>query len=163
QTQRGEGFHLGLSRHAGLIAVATKLATDEILRPKRRNRLEHLHFFIAYGLAVGAGRRLHREIRQNLKEMILHDIPNDPRLVVETPAPLDTEVLGHGDLYALDMLAVPDRLQERVGEPEEQHVAHRSLAQVVIDAEDMVLVERPQQDSVEGLRRCQIMAKRLLD
>src|SRR5262249_57213978 len=85
------------------------------------------------------------------------------RLIVESTAPLDTEVLRHGDLHALDVLTVPERLQERVGKTEEQHVTHRSLAQVMIDAEDVVLVECSQQDAVEGPRGAQVVAERLLD
>ena len=59
-----------------------------------------------------------------------------PVCVVEGAAALDAEVFRHGDLHALDMVAVPERLQERVGEAEEEHVVHRPLAQVVVDAED---------------------------
>src|SRR5579864_2700018 len=125
-----------MGRHAGLLEIAAELATNEVLRLESRYRLQHLHFLIAYGFTVGARRRLHREIRQNLKEMILHDVPDGSGLVVETPAPLDTEVLSHGELHALDVFATPEGLQEQVGEPEEHHVAHRSLAQVVIDAKD---------------------------
>jgi hypothetical protein len=35
-----------------------------------------------------------------------------PGLLVELPAPLDADVLGHGDLHVVDVLAVPERLEE---------------------------------------------------
>ena len=88
--------------------------------------------------------------------MILDHVANGARLVVERAAALDAEILGHRDLHALDMVAIPDRLQERVGEAEEQHVVHGPLAQVMVDAEDRLLVEGPEQDPVQLLRRGQV-------
>ena len=62
-----------------------------------------------------------------------------------------------------DVLAVPERLEERVGEAEEQHVVHRPLAEVVVDAEDVRLVEGAEQDRVQRARRGEVAAERLLD
>ena len=59
--------------------------------------------------------------------------------------------------------AVPDRLEERVGEAEVEQVLHRPLAEVVVDAEDRRLVESAQEDLVERLRRVEVVAERLLD
>ena len=78
-------------------------------------------------------------------------------LFVEGPAALDAELLRHRDLHALDVLAVPDRLQERVGEAEVEQVLDRLLAEVMVDAEDRRLVEVAQQDAVEGLRRGEVV------
>ena len=86
-----------------------------------------------------------------------------PGLVVERAAALDAEVLRHGDLHALDVVAVPERFQERVGEAEEHHVVHRPLAEVMVDAEDRRLVEGAEQDPVEFLRRGEVAAERLFD
>src|SRR5262249_6096662 len=138
---RGEGFHLRAGGDAGLVLVAAKLTTYHVPWRERRHRLEDLHLLVADGFAVGPRRRFHCEIRQHLEEVILHDVADCSGLIVEGPAPLDAEVLRHGDLHTLDMLAVPDRLQERVGEAEERHVPHRPLAQVVVDAKDVRLVE----------------------
>ena len=51
------------------------------------------------------------------------------------------DVLGRGDLDVVDVVAVPDRLEQPVGEAEREHVLDGLLAQVVVDAEDLVLVE----------------------
>ena len=64
------------------------------------------------------------------------------------PRPFDAEALGHRDLHVLDVVAVPDRLEERVGEAEVEDVLHRLLAEVVVDAEDALLGE----DAVQRLR-----------
>ena len=73
--------------------------------------------------------------------MVLNHVADGAGLVVERAAALHAEILRHGDLNALDVLAVPERFQERVGEAEEDHVVHRPLAEVVVDAEDVIFVE----------------------
>ena len=46
--------------------------------------------------------------------MILDHVADGAGLLVESAAALHAEALRHRDLHALDVLAVPDRLQERV-------------------------------------------------
>ena len=75
-----------------------------------------------------------------------------PARVVEGAAALDAEVLRHRDLDALDVVAVPDRLEEGVGEAEEDEVLDGALPQVVVDAEDVLLRERLVQRGVQRLR-----------
>ena len=91
--------------------------------------------------------------------MILDHVADGARLIVKGAAALDAEVFRHGDLHALDMVAVPERLQERIGEAEEEHVMHRPLPQVMVDAEDRRLVEGAEQDLVELLRRGEVVPK----
>ena len=45
--------------------------------------------------------------------------------------------LGHGDLDVVHVAAIPERLEDAVAEPEDEQVADRLLAQVVIDAVDL--------------------------
>jgi len=59
-----------------------------------RYGLEHLDLFIANRFAVGAHRRLHRQIGQNLEQMILNHIANRVRGIVECAATLNPEVLA---------------------------------------------------------------------
>ena len=141
QLQRREGLDLGIGRHARLIAVALELAAHQILRRQRPQRLEDLHLLIAQRLAAAVHRRLHGQERHHLQQVILDHVANRAGLLVELAAPLDAEVLGHRDLDAGDVVAVPDRLEERVREAEIQQVLHRLLAQVMVDAEDRALVE----------------------
>ena len=64
-----------------------------------------------------------------------------PVCVVELAAALDADRLGHGDLDRVDVAPIPDRLEEPVAEAEDGEVLDRLLAQVVVDAVDLVLVE----------------------
>src|SRR4029077_18077934 len=95
--------------------------------------------------------------------MILNHVADSARSIVESPPALDSEVFCHGDLHALDMVAIPKRLQERVGKTEEKHVVHRPLAKVMVDAEDSILIERAEQNPVEVLRRGEVPAEGLFD
>src|SRR5262249_20464217 len=70
---------------------------------------------------------------------------------------------GHADLHTLDMMAIPEGFQERIGEAEEEQVVHRPLAQVMVDAEDRLLVEGAKQGTVERLRREEIVTERFFN
>jgi hypothetical protein len=59
--------------------------------------------------------------------------------------------------------AVPEGLQEGVGESKEEHVVHRPLAEIVVDPENRRLVEGSEQDPVELPRGSDVVAERLLD
>ena len=143
QRQRGEGLDLRIRCDAGLVAVAAELAAHQLsagssgrigaehLAPSRRASPRHraptgrLHRQDARPPAAG-GSAPRRGSRRPLRR---------------TAAALDAEALGHRDLHALDVVAVPDRLEERVGETEVHQVLHRLLAEVVVDAEDRRLRE----------------------
>src|SRR5256884_1105808 len=163
QSQGGERLHRGIRRHAFLRSVAAKLSAYEAVRGEGGDRLEDLHLLVADGFAVWPDRRLHRQVAQDLEQMILDDVAHGARLVVEHAPALNSELFGHRDLHALDVIAVPERLQERVGEAEEEHVVHRPLAEVVVDAKDRRLVKAAEQHAVESLRRREVTAEGLFD
>jgi hypothetical protein len=68
--------------------------------------------------------------------VVLHDVADRPGLVVKMAASGDAELLGHGDLNALDVIAVPDRFQKGVGEAEKEQILHGFFAEVMVDAKD---------------------------
>ncbi len=158
---------VGLDRRVGgdprLVAVALELPAHQVLGHQRANGAEHLDLLVADRLGVGPDRRLHRQQTDDLQHVVLDDVADRARLFVELAAPLDAEALGHRDLHALDEVLVPDRLEEGVGEPEDHQVLDRLLAQVVVDAEDRVLVEDGVQRPVQLARGLQVAPERLFD
>jgi hypothetical protein len=60
------------------------------------------------------------------------------------------------------MVAVPDRLEDRVAEAKVEQVLYRLFAEVVVDAEDRRLGEHGQERAIERLRRREIVAERPL-
>ena len=73
--------------------------------------------------------------------MVLHHVAQRAGLLVVAGPRADAFRLGDGDLHVIDVLLVEQRLEEAVGEPQDQDVLDRFLAEVVIDPEDLPLVE----------------------
>jgi len=74
-----------------------------------------------------------REGCDHLHEVVDDDVPQGTHGVVEVTAILDAEALGHRDLHAVDEGAVPQRLEDRVGEAEGEDLLQTHLSQVVVD------------------------------
>ena len=78
---------------------------------------------------------------EDLERVVLHDVARDADLLVEVAAPLDADLLGHGDLHVVDVLARPERLEDGVAEAEHQEVLDRLFPEVVVDPVDLALGE----------------------
>ena len=85
--------------------------------------------------------------------MILNYIANGACLLVKGTPPLDTEVLGHGDLHTLDKITIPERLDKCIREAKDQHVVYGSFPQIVVDAKDISFVKSAQQNLVQFARQ----------
>src|SRR5213078_4016197 len=68
--------------------------------------------------------------------MVLNHVPDGPGFVVELAASRDAEVFGHRDLHAIDVISVPDRLDNRVVETEVDQVLDRPFAQVMVNSKN---------------------------
>ena len=95
--------------------------------------------------------------------MVDDHVANGADRVVEVPAVVDAEVLGHRDLHAGDVVAVPDRLEDRVREPQVQDLDEAHLAEEVVDTVDLRLVEVLVYRLVQLTGRCGVVPERLLD
>jgi hypothetical protein len=62
----------------------------------------------------------------------------------------------------VDEVAIPDRLEEPIGETERENVLRGLLAEKVIDSEDLFLVEHLVQACVQRHRARKVGAERLL-
>ena len=86
-----------------------------------------------------------------------------PACLVEAAAMADAELLGHGDLHVVDVAAVPDRLEDGVGEAQGEDVLDRLLPEVVVDAVHLLLGEAGVHHGVELARALLVVAEGLLD
>ena len=112
---------------------------------------------------VGAGGRLHRGGGDDLHQVVDDDVAQRADRVVEVAAVLDAEVLGHRDLHARDVVAVPDRLEHRVGEPQVEDLVEAHLPEEVVDPVQLGLVDVLVDLRGERARRREVVAERLLD
>src|SRR6266404_5615446 len=78
-------------------------------------------------------------------------------------AALDTHSFGRRDLHMVDMIAVPERLEDAVGKAQLQNILDRFFAEKMIDPIDLVFGQHPEDLRVECLRRCEVVPKRLFD
>ena len=95
--------------------------------------------------------------------MVWHHVAKRAGGIIEPPARSDIERFRHGDLHVVDVIAVPQRLENAVGESENENVLNRLFAEVVVDPINLAFGEHGQNVTVEGLRRWQIDAERLFD
>ena len=144
------------------LAVALVLAAHRVLRGQRAQRVHHLLLGVPPGGKTVRARRFGQDGRQHLEHVVLQHVPDGAGPVVEPAAVGDVERLGHGDLDVLHVGPVEQRLDHRVGEPDEQHVLHRVEGQPVVDPEDRLLREVLVHGVVELPRAGQVDAERLL-
>jgi len=125
--------------------------------------VQDLDLLVAHVVRGEGDRRLHAQQAEQLEHVVLDQVAQGARAVVVARARPDAQVLGRGDLHVVDVVAVPQRLEHAVGEAERQQVLDGLLAEVVVDAEELVLVEDRQHVAVEVERLRERRSERLLD
>ena len=95
--------------------------------------------------------------------MVLDNVASGTNTVVVAGAPAQADVFSHRDLYVVNVVCVPHRLEDLVGKAQRHDVLHCFLAQVVIDTEDRRLREDGVDNLVELAGRSLIVAKRFLN
>ena len=154
---------LRIGRDARLVAVAVVLAADERGAVEGFRRGEHLDLLVLQVAGLVADGRFHRQQRDDLQQVVLEHVADRSDGVVERATALDADRLGHRDLHAAHVAAVPDRFDQRVGEAEHEEVLDRLLAEVVVDAEDVLLGEHLVQHDVELVGGAEVTPEGLLD
>src|SRR5262249_14327366 len=150
------------ARDTRLVPVPAELTTYDVLLVEWKDRFQDARFLVANGLCVLTNGFVHGEYRGHLQEMVLDDVADRSRLLVEASAALHPEMLSHCDVHARHVVAIPERLEKRVRKAEVKEVLHRFLAEEVIDSIDRRFREGLVQRLVEGLRRREIAAERFL-
>ena len=95
--------------------------------------------------------------------MVLDHVAQRAGLLVVRAARLDADALADRDLHVVDVVPVPEGLEDAIGPAEDEDVLHGLLPEVVVDPVDLILAPRRRHDLVERPRRREIAAERLLD
>ncbi len=71
--------------------------------------------------------------------MVLDHVPERARIVVIGHTRFQADGFGDRNLDVVDVIGVPDRFEQDVGEAQREQVLHRLLAEIVIDAVNPLL------------------------
>ena len=71
--------------------------------------------------------------------MVRHHVAQRAHRVVIAATPSDCERFRNGDLHVIDVVAIPNRLEQSVGKTQHQNILHRFLAEIMVDAENLIL------------------------
>ena len=109
---------------------------------------------------MGVDGRLHADGAQQLQGMVLHHVAQGAGGVVKRAAFFDTQFFGNGDLDVGNVFTAPQRLKQCVAKAQGKKVLHRGLAQVVVDAENLLFAKKSADGFVDGPVAGQVVAQR---
>src|SRR5215471_309998 len=95
--------------------------------------------------------------------MVRHHVAQCPDLFVEATAALDTYSFSRCDLDVVDMVAVPERLEDAIGKAQHQNILDRFFAKEVVDPIDLVFRQHLEDLCIESLRRRKIVSEGLFN
>jgi len=72
--------------------------------------------------------------------MVLHDIADDAKLIKVATTTLGTEGFFEGNLDVVNVISIPSGSEELVTKSQNQNVLYHLLAQVMVDAENLLFV-----------------------
>ncbi len=172
--QRNIGFGLAMRANPGLIAIPRQflaplfacrvLPTHRIFqshghRP-RPDSPDHLGLFAAHGIGAKRRWRLHGNHRQQLEQVIWHHVPQCPGVIVKPATAFHADGFGCGDLHMINVVIIPEGLEQAVGEAADKNVLHRLFAQVVVDAVDLLFAHHREQRRIQRLSAGQVGTER---
>jgi hypothetical protein len=73
--------------------------------------------------------------------MILNYVTDSAGLVVKSTSALHSKLFRHRNLHALDMIAIPEGLQKRIGKTKKEHVVDWSFSEIMVDPKDRFFVK----------------------
>src|SRR5262249_10890474 len=108
-------------------------------------------------------RWLDRDQGRQLQDVALNHVAKSAGSFVEASAAFHAESLRGGNLHVVDIVAIPQWLEDAVAEAEDQKILEGVFGQVVFDAVDLVLVKDIEHAAIQFFCRSEVTAKGLLN
>ena len=114
-------------------------------------------------IRTGADRFLHGSQTENLQQMVLHHISDNPVLVKVSSTSKCSERFFECNLDARYAISIPGRPKDHVPKPETEEVLHHFLAQVVVNPVQLLLLEQLLKVITQVSRAGRVTAKRFFN
>src|ERR1700687_1923755 len=155
QLHGDEGFGVGVWRDVGLAAIAhdwnsvdsagtvlpANHAGEHVFGTERLDGMQDFGLLVAHFVGVEGDGRLHCGHGEELEEMVGHHVAEGAGGFVKRAAMLDADRFRGVDLHVVDVVAIPERLDDVVGESKDQNVLDGFLAEIVVDAVNLIFGE----------------------
>src|SRR6266404_2749675 len=145
----GERFCAGFRTDAIFLAIADNLlsfdrprpilSADRVFQWNGCNGVPDFQLFRPYGFCLKRFRWFHRDQSEDFHRVILQYVAERPGLFIEWPPSLDTDGFRERKLYPVNVVPIPDRLEDSIAETKEENVLHRLFAEIVIDPKYLIL------------------------
>src|SRR3990172_8219414 len=103
--------------------------------------MQYLNLFIAHRVGGKGHRRLHGSKGEQLQDVVLQNIPDHASAIEVFRATINSDSLGNCDLHTFNIAAVPQRLEDTIGEAEYEDILDSFLAQVMVYAVDLIFIK----------------------
>jgi hypothetical protein len=98
-----------------------------------------------------------------LEQVILHHVPQGTGLIKIARSLTDARFLGHCDLHMIDVMPIPQWLDDRIRKPKHQQILYGLFPQIMIDSIDLLFVVVAMQLSIEFAGAGEIRAEGFLN
>ena len=104
------------------------------------NGVQNFCLLIAHRVGVERNRRLHGGQGDQLHDVVGDHVAQRAGVVEIAAAALNADGFGDGNLDVIDIAAIPDRLENSVGEAERQNILNSFFAEIMVDPVDLFFV-----------------------
>src|SRR5258706_5674142 len=95
--------------------------------------------------------------------MVLNHVAHGPGFIV-IPSPVShAQLFRNGQLYMINIIPVPERLENRIGKTKSQNILNSLFSKVMINAINLILGKDVVKKFIEGLGRLQVASKWVLN
>src|SRR5208282_518849 len=152
-----------LAVFGALAILAAHAAAEDVFIAGGLDGVENFGLLVADGVGVAGDGRLHGGEADELHDVVGHHIAQRAGVIEISAAAFEANFFSHRDLDMVDVTAVPDRLEDSVGEAEGHDVLDGFFSEIVIDAVDLFFVGDFEQLLVERFSGVEIVAEGFLD
>ena len=153
----------GLAIHHSRIILATHGRTQYPFGAEWKNRAKNLFLFITHRVCFERNGRLHGGKRKQLKEVIRYHVTECAGAFIIPSTLLNPHGFCGSDLNMVNILPVPNRLENTVAKSERHNILYRFFPEIVINSVNLVLIEHFFELLIQGTGRLVIMPKGFLN